>query len=302
MGVWDSGLYSSDFAADLRAAIRAVSRLPFEGGRLVDILSSIEPGAAHNHADEDHTTFWLVTADQFAKRGIVCQRVRDRALQIIDSGSDLDLLARRGMSPTMLKQRAKVLADLRVRIEITTGAKARPVLKKPQALLMQVGDVLAYPTSQGKCINSYYPSKERIPNWKQDGWGMAIVVDCGCAFDYLAWYRHITPFAALGTKPDAEIIRSLEPWILRRPGTCSSVHFRRMELEKIGRVEVDSAKVLALFPEMKPGTYQAINDISIANELSVRASGTIPSRDAVPQRRQAVPMIPFLSDILSIGA
>jgi len=89
MGVWGSGLYSSDFAADLGAAIRAVSRLPFEAGRLVDILSSIEPGAANNDADEDHTTFWLVTADQFAKRGIACQRVRDKALQIIDSGGDL---------------------------------------------------------------------------------------------------------------------------------------------------------------------------------------------------------------------
>ncbi|HXU15615.1 MAG TPA: hypothetical protein VN708_10850 [Terriglobales bacterium] len=303
MGVWGSGLYSSDFAADLGAAIRAVSRLPFEAGRLVDILSSIEPGAANNDADEDHTTFWLVTADQFAKRGIACQRVRDKALQIIDSGGDLDLLARLGMSSTMLKQRAKVLADLRVRVEsFTTAEKARPVLKKPQPLLMQLGDVLAYPTSQGKCINSYYPSKERIPNWKQDGWGVAIVVDLGRAFDYLAWYRHITPFAALGSKPDAEIIVSLEPWILRRPGTCSSVHFKRMELENIGRVEVDSAKVHTFFPEMKPGTYQAINDISIANELSVRASGTTPNSDAAPQRRQVVPIVPTISDIRSITA
>jgi len=300
MGVWGSGLYSGDFAADLRAAIRAVSRLPFEANRLVDIISSIEPGAANNDGDENHTTYWLVTADQFAKRGIACERVRDKALQIIDSGSDLDLLARLGMSPVLLKQRAKVLADLRVRVEVTPTAKSRPVLKKPQPLLMQVGDVLAYPTSQGKCINSYYPSKERIPNWKQDGWGIAIVVDVGRAFDYLAWYRHVTPFAALDAKPDAATVASLAPWILRRPGTCNAVHFKRMELGKIGRVEVDSAKVHTLFPEMKPGTYQAIHDISIANELSVRASGLTPSRDAASQRRQPVPTVPAISDILSI--
>jgi hypothetical protein len=80
MGVWGSGLYSGDFAGDLRAAIRAVSRLPFEADRLVEILSSIEPGAANNSDDNDHTTFWLVAADQFAKRGIACERVRDKAL------------------------------------------------------------------------------------------------------------------------------------------------------------------------------------------------------------------------------
>jgi hypothetical protein len=298
MGVWGSGLYSGDFAGDLRAAIRAVSRLPFEADRLVEILSSIEPGAANNSDDDDHTTFWLVAADQFAKRGIACERVRDKALQIIDSGSDLDLLTRLGMSPNLLTQRAKVLADLRVRVELTPDGKARPTLKKPQPLLMQVGDVLAYPTSQGKCINSYYPSKERISNWKQDGWGIAIVVDVGRAFDYLAWYRHITPLGALGTKPDAEIIASLAPWILRRPGTCSSVHFKRMELENIGRVAVDSAKVYTFFPEMKPGTYQAINDISIANELSVKASGWTPSSDAASPRRQPVPTVPTINDIL----
>jgi hypothetical protein len=103
MGVWGSGLYSGDFAADLRAAIRAVSRLPFDADRLATILSCIEPTAANNIDDEDHTTFWLVLADQFARRGIVSKRVRDMTLQIIDSGSDLEMLAKLGMTPALLK-------------------------------------------------------------------------------------------------------------------------------------------------------------------------------------------------------
>ena len=36
MGVFGTGLYSGDFAMDLRSAIKAVSRLPFEPGRLVE--------------------------------------------------------------------------------------------------------------------------------------------------------------------------------------------------------------------------------------------------------------------------
>ena len=84
MGVWGTGLYSGDFAKDLSSAARAVSQLPFDGERLAELLCSVEPGAANNSSDEDHTTFWLVVADQFAKRGIACERVRKRALAIID--------------------------------------------------------------------------------------------------------------------------------------------------------------------------------------------------------------------------
>ncbi len=62
----------------------------------MDILSGIEPTAANNPDDEEHTTFWLVLADQFAKRGIACERVRDKALRIIDDGADLAILAKLG--------------------------------------------------------------------------------------------------------------------------------------------------------------------------------------------------------------
>src|SRR5690242_15938999 len=98
MGVWAAGLYSGDFALDLRSAIRAVARLPFDGDRLVEILTETEKAAASQPDNEDHTAFWLIVADQFARRGIVCDRARETAAAIIDSGSDLALLGRLGMS------------------------------------------------------------------------------------------------------------------------------------------------------------------------------------------------------------
>ena len=42
-----------------------------------------------------------------------------------------------------------------------------------------------------------------------------------------------------------------------------------MELEKIGTLAVDGNKLKRSFSTMPSGTYQAINDISIVNELSV---------------------------------
>jgi hypothetical protein len=105
MGVWGAGLYSGDFARDLRSTIRAVARLPFDGDRLIEILSETAPTAANNPDDEDHTTFWLVVADQFAKRAITCDRARQRAIAIIDAGSDLAMLAKLGMCPSDLSRR-----------------------------------------------------------------------------------------------------------------------------------------------------------------------------------------------------
>ncbi len=145
---------------------------------------------------------------------------------------------------------------------------------------------------------SNLPAKERIPDWEQDGWGAAIIVDVGRAFDFLAWYRPVTLFAALTAKPVARL-RSLVPWVLKRPGTCSAIHFKRMELEKIGMLPVDGVKLHHLFPEMKAGNYQAINDISIANELSVKPSGSMPAAEKPPKGFRVDPAVSNLEDILS---
>jgi hypothetical protein len=79
VGVWGSGLYSGDFALDLRCTVKAVARLPFDGDKLVELIGGTEPGVANEPQNEEHFTFWLVVADQFAKLGIVCERLREQA-------------------------------------------------------------------------------------------------------------------------------------------------------------------------------------------------------------------------------
>ena len=74
---------------------------------------SVEPRAANRLDDEDHSTFWLVVADQFAKLGIVSERARAKALQIIDDGSDIAMLTKLGIDASGLKKRQKMLVDLR---------------------------------------------------------------------------------------------------------------------------------------------------------------------------------------------
>ncbi len=268
MGVWGTGLYSGDFAQDLRSAVRAVSRLPFGGERLAEILSATEPSAANNSNDEDHTTFWLVVADQFTKRGIVCESVRAKALDIIDRGTDIAMLDSLGMPPADLSKRQAVLDGLRARLATPPKPLPRPVLKKPQEFLMETGDVYVYPTSRGRCINGYFPSKERIRGWKQDGWGVMLVVECGRTFDFLAWYRPLVLASPLQYKPEASGLRALSPWYVRIPGTLSRLHKKRLELGKIANLPVDREKLVRVFPSLPSGTSDAVNNISIENRLN----------------------------------
>lgn len=283
MGVWGAGLYSGDFAMDLRTTVGAVARLPFDPDRLVEILCATEPTAANNPGDEEHTTFWLIVADQFARRGIVCDRVRERAFQIIDGFEDIAMLEKLGMKASDIRRRRKLLLEVRARIAATGVSRPRTVLKKPQPLLMAVGDVIVYPTCEGKCLNPYYASKELnrrytkdgpVP-WVQDGWGATAIVDCGRAFEFLSWYRTLTLSRARNEKPALDSLCGDVLWRLELPGTCSPTHFKKMELEKIGNLPLDPGKIKKFFPGLRPGISAAISNISIANRLSA-----IPHADA----------------------
>src|SRR5579863_3605240 len=276
MGVWATGLYAGDFALDLRSTIGAVAKLPFDSDRLLEILCESEPAAAGREDDPDYTTFWLVVADQFAKRGIESKRAGETALEIIDSNRDLAMLEKLGMQAADLSKRKKVLDEVRERILAPTGrTKQRETMKKPQEFLMQTGDVLVYPTFGGRCRNPYFvdQDKDRMGSatlpWRADSWAAMVIVDCGRAFDFLAWYRPLTLAMAMAEKPDLGALRGEMIWKLGRPGTSTAPHFKRMGFERIGAIALEPEKLKACFGEFRPGTSAAVSDISIANQISV---------------------------------
>jgi hypothetical protein len=270
MGVWGAGLYSGDFAMDLRGAVKSVARLPFDGDKLVEFLCDIELGAANHPEDEDHTTFWLVIADQFAKLGIVSQRAKERALQIIDEGSDIAMLTRLGMNVSGLRKRQKMLVDLRRSLTAAPQpATHRSVMQKPQPFVMDVGDVFVYPTSLGRCKENCPAWIRIVPPWEQDGWNAVVIVSAARAFDFLAWYRPLTLASPVKEKSDLSRLRSAPLWVLKRPGTCRAVDLKRLGMEKIGTVQVDSDKLRRSFPELPSGISAVITNRSFESELSV---------------------------------
>ena len=285
MGVWGTGLYSGDFALDLRGSIKAVLRLPFDADKLLELLSDLEPSAANDPQNEDHSTFWMVVADQFAKAGIQSKRVREKALHIIDSGTDLAMLTKLGMDAADLKKRAKMLTSLREFLSAPSRTvRPRKVLKKPQTLVFSPGDVLIYPTSLGRCRTKISERFQLVPVWQQDAWDAAIIMDTGLAFDFLAWYLPLVLDSPLGEKPDLDGIRSARNWSLRRPGTCSAADIRTLGLEKIGTLPLDREKVRRAFPNTRVGTRAAIENLSIGRDLSAahHASAVYVNRTAFP--------------------
>jgi hypothetical protein len=263
MGAWGPGLYSDDFALDLRTAIGAVSRLPMDGPEIVTLLAELEP-AAHAVTDPDHPTFWLVVADQLHRRGIASP-ARERALQIIDEGTDVRRLRELGMSEPDLEKRSRMLDKLRRTIAAPLPTRARKTLKKPQPLLMDRGQVYAYPVnSRGNCINPYFRDKVQA-QFTPAGWAAFLVVNCGHALGYLAWYQLASRSAVTREQPDlSSAIASID---LDRIGigTMSKSHAAKMEIELLG----DADPVPSIPP---PGTRAAVSttasDISLSNLLS----------------------------------
>jgi hypothetical protein len=287
MGAWGTGLYSGDFAMDLRGTIGAVARLPFSADRVVDVLCDVEPGAARSSVDSDHTVFWLVVADQFAKRGIDSPRVRETALSIIDEGRDRAAMAALGMREPDLRRRDRMLAELRGRLVSAPPPKSRTTLKKPQPYFFEIGDGYTYPTSGGGSINPYFASLEQTPSWRHDGWSVMVFIARGRAFDFLAWYQFLTIDCAVSEKPAAIPMDDSQLWVLRQPGTVTPLHIKRLQLERLGSVSVASDRLQKTFPYMRPGIVQAVIDLSICDGMKVGPK--IPARFMAPPGETAGP-------------
>ena len=276
MGAWGAGLYSSDMAADMRAVIKSALRLPFEEDRIVEVLSDCERQAAADPNNEDHSTFWLVLADQFEKRGVAHAPTREKAIAIIERGDDLFMMEKRGMKQADLRKRGAKLAELRARLAAAPGrSKPRATIKEPQPYVLDVGVLYACPV-KGSAVSLYPGRKNRDGSpWIPDGWRQFVILNRGRAFDYLAWYHPLVCKKPVAEKPRLADAGADLWWKLDTPKTCHARDVDRMEIAAIGPLPLDLDKARARFARTRPGyaflgldgRSWAVNDITIGDSM-----------------------------------
>jgi hypothetical protein len=233
MGAWGGGLYDSDFALDLKATIKGLMRAPLGED---DFLAEIEAHVGACVEGADALDYWLVLADQLERHGMARGDISDRAIAIVETGEDVALLEQLGAEPRTIGERRKDTVKLVGRLHRPRPPKPRRPLKKPQPLLLQPGDALAWPTERGDSINPYIADDAPWkPDFTPDGWGFGIVTDAGHRFHVLAFYAVQVLKWRRRERPSPELAIHC-PRAPHHYGTMGKVHLRRTRVERLGPV------------------------------------------------------------------
>ena len=297
MGAWGGGLYDSDFARDLKGAIKGIWRAPLSDDEILAELGEPAPSGPDDVEALDH---WLVLADQLERAGMPRRAVFDRALAIIESGEDLAALEALDSSPGLLAQRRKVHEELGGRLRDPRPAKPRRPLTKPQPLLFEENDAIVWPTDKGDCINPYVAEDKLhlLGGFDQDGWGFGIVSAVGHHYGVLAfhsvqalrWRRRERPSPDLAARcPRSE----------HHYGTMTPQHFSRLKVERLGTVPA-----AALGPPQDPALalresrQAALKDIGLSSAFGWDAfdHGVCPGPKFMFSAPSPVPLDPRESD------
>lgn len=211
--------------------------------------------------DDDVAVFRLVVADQLELAGALTDAVREAALATIAVGADLAVCAEAGMSTSDLKKRSAAIAALGARLRAPRPARPRRLLKAPEPLLFEPGDVLSYPIRDG---GSYNPYMGRRPeDWTPDGQAITAVAATGHILGYLAWYAVVSP-----PPNDPEAPGTAGAPNPARFGTLTREHASRIGLVRIARQSAGELVLSQTTEELeRGGRSAAILSISLANAL-----------------------------------
>lgn len=244
MGTWGAGLYDDDEASDLRNTIALLCKVPASGNQLLSHLKHI-CGDCDPEAD-DGALFWLVTADQFERRGVECKEAAAKALAIIASGKDLLSARARGADERFLRKRKVVLEEIAQRLKSPRRSRPRATPRKPPPLVLESGEVYALRTMRGNAWHPYLLESQGA--FEPDGWGALVVLATGRAFEWLPWVALAS--LTVDARRKATFDEALRGRLIFHPDTEGAGrfvpkpgHVRDMNLERLGTAELDARLV-----------------------------------------------------------
>jgi hypothetical protein len=147
MGVWGAGIFSDDTAADVRDEYRDYLAEGLDGIAATDKLLNLFKVSQDD--PDDGPPFWLSLAATQSRYGRLEERVRDRALKIIDGGSDI---TRFEGNAKLKRARTRALERLRAQL-VGPQPKAAKVRREiPSECDWEPGEVVGYRRDSGEWI------------------------------------------------------------------------------------------------------------------------------------------------------
>ena len=139
MGAWGTGLYQDDDTCDIKEEYLTYLRIGMSNEEALEEL--IECNEELIEDEEIGPLFWLALADTQWKYGRLTAEVKEKALEVINSGKDLE---RWEEDKKLYAKRKKVLEELRERLNTK-----QPEEKKVRKMTFtrpnwKVGDILLY--------------------------------------------------------------------------------------------------------------------------------------------------------------
>lgn len=234
MGSWGAGISGNDTAMDLRSEYQAA----FYYFDVETALEKIDGYVRKEGFDESDAGEWCdyyySLADFMWKKGILTDGVRDRAIEMIDSGFGLDIWEETGKAA--LKERKKVLVKFREKLCTPQPPKKKIKINLYMKPIFETGDVVAF---QLQTLDKAYLAPDMTKGWLRSSFDEATFRACHGkwvvmrkAFDHVSYRSSIVPqvqdiwptFQLYGAMfdecPTMEMLQGV-PWAKtdRNPGT-----------------------------------------------------------------------------------
>ena len=141
MGAWGTGLYSDDFALDVKSEFLDAINSGKPYREAFEELKKTYVDNAYNN-DQDIPVFWFVCADILWKKGRLDEDIKQTALEYLESETDIARWAEE--SPSLGRKRKVVLEKLKLKLQ-SPQPEAKPIrVKKLYECPWTIGDVYAF--------------------------------------------------------------------------------------------------------------------------------------------------------------
>lgn len=141
MGAWGTSITGNDTAQDLRTEYQAAFFYYDVETALEKIYAYVRAEGINEADEEEWCNYYYSLTDFMFKKGILTDCVKEKALQMIDSGFGLEVWEESGV--TVLEKRKKVLAEFKDKICSPQPPKKKIRINLFMKPIFNVGDVVA---------------------------------------------------------------------------------------------------------------------------------------------------------------